>query len=351
MPVVTCVHFGERKRQFNASEWYRVDKPLLWLNRFKGWATRTIYFEEILERGPHYFMDVVLATDLFVFPRWIIYEQHIDAMKELMQIIRSLGKKMVYEVDDDYTNEFRVVHDGHCRFIIEGCDAITTTTKYLGERMREWTGKPYYVLPNMLDPRIWKDGSEPERVEALQDKIIISIMGTPTHEADWIVLEKVLPAIADRYPVHIYIVGNDIFEKHPSMVYLDFLEHQHYAALMRGSDIVLAPVDPGDRFNDSKSFLKATQGQGARRVRGSVAMGAAVIATNNSVYRLGIQNNRTGLLVEHNPESWYNAIEALVLDEPLRTSLQRVGYKYAWKHHDISRRVKMWADTYRRILE
>jgi glycosyltransferase involved in cell wall biosynthesis len=88
---------------------------------------------------------------------------------------------------------------------------------------------------------------------------------------------------------------------------------------------------------------------GASRFAGNSRAGAAVLATNNPVYRLAVEDGYNGLLVEQTPESWHQALTRIVTDHELRQRIQLAAYKTAWKRFDISRHVMDWARAYNSI--
>ncbi len=94
--------------------------------------------------------------------------------------------------------------------------------------------------------------------------------------------------------------------------YIPPVDYTTYSQIIRGCDIVLAPLDPTDEFNNHKSPIKAVEGMGASRYLDGREAGAAVIATKGTVYSPAIQDGKTGLLIEQTEETWYNAIELLI---------------------------------------
>jgi glycosyltransferase involved in cell wall biosynthesis len=188
------------------------------------------------------------------------------------------------------------------------------------------------------------------------DGVTIGLSGSTTHYHDWKVLKDVLPQILSNdygFPVRLMLTGfhPDYFRELPDTDYIDALPYQQYVEMVRASDIVLAPVDPEDAFNYSKSPLKALEGMGATRyISTDVPAGAAVIATDTVTYNTAIKAGKTGLLVKHTPEMWYNAIDSLLRNELLRTQLQLSAHAWVWKHNDISKRWLDWQSAYRQIL-
>jgi glycosyltransferase involved in cell wall biosynthesis len=267
-----------------------------------------------------------------------------------------MNKRIVYEVDDDLTNKYRdfsTVGVKHALKIASWTDAVTVTTPYLAQLMKDGTKRPQYVLPNMLDPDIWDIP-----VEYTGDpEITILLSGSMSHMEDWKVLETVLPRIAENeydYPVKIHIAGftPDYLRDIPHSVRIPGVPYQTYVNLVKDADIVLAPVDPKDGFNLSKSPIKVIEGMGATRLLSNGELGgAACIATRTPVYELAIKNGENGLLVEHTPDAWYQAIDRMVRDHQARLSFQANGGKWAWSHHNIHKEWIRWDKAYRKILK
>jgi hypothetical protein len=221
----------------------------------------------------------------------------------------------------------------------------------LAEKMEQLTGKTAYILPNMLDPRVWFAEPEPRTIPA--DEIVIGLSGSKTHIDDWAVMQYVLPGLLEKHPnVRLLITGfhPEYLKGLPRTEYLPAMHYLNYAKMVQSCDIILAPVDPNDHFNDSKSEIKTTEGQGARRRVNGMNAGAAVIATDNQVYRLGVQSEKTGLLVDHTPRAWSEALERLVTDTALRHRLQIDGHKWAKTHRNIVTGWPLWDRAYESIF-
>lgn len=349
--TVTAIIPGD-ERIPGACEIYRITMPLHYLAR-KGWNTRWLHASTIRQYGPLFLNRLVTETDIFVIPRGIATsETELAALQEFIDALRDRGAKVVYEVDDDYTNEHREVHDGDAIGVASLCDAITVTTPYLGEMMTEKTVRPHYVLPNMLDPDLWKNYQEPKRLDRKQ--ILIGLTGSPTHEHDWRVLEMVLPEILERFQNVSLLVGGyhpDYLQELPRTQFIPPVNYDAYSQIIRSCDIILAPIDPEDKFNWGKSPIKAIEGMGATRTLKGSPAGAAIIATDAYIYRLAVQDGITGLLVEQKPEAWLEALYDLISNTELRHRLQRAGWKKTWKHYNIADGASEWSKAYHSILK
>lgn len=358
---VLAIHSGHRQGDPGACEIYRVTTPLHYLNKASGWHCDWISFTDFWQRymnrnnAEQTLKEIAKEYDLFVWARTSMYikQAAFEGGAKTIDLLRSNGAKHIYEIDDDYTNEHRKVLNGDAMTFASWCDANTVTTKILGDTMSGYTKNPSHVLPNMLDPMLWKNGPHHRLSE---DKIRILLSGSTTHEIDWKPLAGVLYRVARDYP-NVQIVIGGIKPGHfeylrgiPNAEYLPPVRYYQYIDIVKNADIVLAPVDPHDRFNDHKSPIKITEGQGAGRLLNGELAGAACIATNNAVYPLAIRNENVGLLVEHTSEAWEAAIRKLVENTELRHLIQREAYKFVWKKFNLETGWMEWARAYNKVL-
>lgn len=352
MPSIISIFSGP-KRELGACEIYRASLPLYHLGQHK-WTAGWTWFQDLKEGGGKALYDLIQNFDMFHFPRMQVKgDDGLKWTEEFFQTIRGLGKKVIYEIDDDYTNVYRFVTDAHSIEVAALADAVTVTTPYLAKLMRERTGLPVYILPNCLAPEQWFEGKGNMRKPEFRDKLVIGLTGSPTHEQDWRVLETVIPKIVNDYSNVMFMnmgYTPDYLENLPNTQYVPPLSYDLYCQMIRGCDIILAPVDPNDGFNMGKSPIKAVEGMGAVRMVDNRPAGAAVIATNNPVYQLAIRHNKTGLLVQHTPEAWENALRILIEDSSKRKQFQFSGLKYAKQAYDISKEWTRWDRAYRTIL-
>ena len=281
--------------------------------------------------------------DMIVSPRAGLWAP--DKEPALRQL-KAAGKKLVVEVDDDFTNEYREVitpehHRNFWTYIRNWADAILVTTEHLATRMRKWSyGKPVYVLPNSVAWEQWQDLPRSPR-------LTLGLTGSITHYRDWQVLAPVLPEVLRRYPdVDLYIAGfvPDYFAplaEFGSRVTLDmtWCDYHDYPARVAREDIGLCPVEPVDPFNLSKSGIKAVE---------ILAAGGTPIATNHPIY-YPILNQERGLLVAHTPEAWYNGLCALIEQPALRAKLMAAGRKWVRERYAIDRTAEQWQRAFEAI--
>lgn len=343
---VLALHLAAPGDYPTACQIYRTNIPFHELS-LHGWGADWIYWNEVIaayqRQGRQAWIDAFLPYDLIVLPRAVApTANHRIAVASLVELLRRLNKKVVYEVDDDFTNDHRDltpmgIHDA--MQIASWCDAVTVTTPFLADLMRQRTKRPVYVLPNMVDSRLWQ-----APMDRMDKSVTIGLSGSSTHEHDWRVLETVLPRILADFPsvkLSIAAFHPDYLQGLPRTDYVPGMSYPEYSLWVRSCDLILAPVDPDDGFNLGKSCVKVTEGQVA---------GAACIATDNPVYRLAITHGRTGLLTPQTPDGWTDALASLLTDPGRRTTLAQAGRRWALKHHDIRTQWVHWARCYQQIV-
>jgi glycosyltransferase involved in cell wall biosynthesis len=341
-----------------ACEIYRSNMPLYYLSR-NGWNVRWEHFstlaQEIRTQGREAWIKLVQQYDIFVLARISAPDRDaLNGIEAFIELAHYFNKRVIYECDDDITNRYRDFSAMGIQNVVEIaslCDAITVTTPYLGSLMTQRTGVPHYVLPNSIDPVLW---NEPEH-HVSHPGITIGLSGSHTHDQDWRVLAEPLRRVLEKsrdVPVRLMLTAfhPDYLRDLPNTDYLPVVDYMQYAEIVRASDIVLAPLLPGDKFNLSKSPIKVIEGMGATRPVGSDYGGAACIATRHPVYALAIQHMKNGLLVSHNEKSWYNALDTLLSDHKLRTALQLKGHQWVWRNHNMALNWRLWDKAYATIL-
>jgi glycosyltransferase involved in cell wall biosynthesis len=250
-----------------------------------------------------------------------------------MDIIHQCGKKLIYETDDDYTNEHRRTTEGDAITVAQTCDAATTTTPYLAKVLRQHN-RHVYVLPNAINLKLWT-------WEKVAGPLTIGLAGTGTHFEDYKLVKDALFKLAATHGdrVRFLLMGYKPYylEELPGMEFIEFLPYPEYAKHMSRVDIGLCPLVPDDPFNLAKSAVKALE---------YMAAGAAVVAQNMPVYRRVVSQRHNGLLADGN---WYHLIALLVEDEGLRRKLTKNGGRWVKKNRNIHTLARKWFRVYEEV--
>jgi glycosyltransferase involved in cell wall biosynthesis len=309
--------------------WYRCYVP--------GVALRKVGYNTVMELNDMRWED---ARDYDVL---VLQRQYTKPANDLMDYAQSLGKKVVYELDDDIWSlatsnpsyplwKKPDVQAGAAR-IISKADVVTTTTPYLAEIMRKFN-KNVVVLPNMLPAEYWPDsGAKRQR----EDKVVIGWAGGSSHVEDLHVLDQTIHQILDKYPNAYFAYAGGrakSFDAHPRITRLDVSDIINYPKVMQAFDIGLAPI-VDTKFNRSKSDLKIIE---------FGRLGIPIVATNTEAYSNTIIPGESGFLCK-NVKQWLKHLSRLVENPDLRYSMGQKAYEVASKRM-IDDNIHLWEKAY-----
>lgn len=336
------------KSALGAVEVYRISMPFKYLNKHKAARCGWMPMREAAKRMARNGVRDITGHDVIVMHKKLSHDE--DAGK-FIDSLRSHGATIVYETDDDYSGEYRrgeVTGKGTWKPLIHKADAVTVTTEHLAQMVRDDGAEEVHVIPNAIDYD-WFTAVSESALDLFQDELTIMLAGTRTHAEDWRVLSEVIPDITADYD-HVKFLAATVRSYYPyledKVMWIRPCEYGKYPALLRQADILLAPLVPDDRFNWSKTPIKAIEGWCAKRSLSKTRQGGcAIIATDCPVYRGTVQNRHNGLLVDHTPEAWDGALRLLIEDWRLRQKVQRFGLKDA-QRFDIAERWVDWQRAY-----
>ena len=294
------------------------------------------------------------GADVILFQRLLSGTK--DADFSLPYILRAAGYSTVVDYDDDYTNEYRKVHDGFLPDI-SGFSAVTVSTPFLKGRMNR-LNRNVTVIPNYVPMEMFHG------FKRVIPELTIGLTGSVTHKEDWKVVYEPIRAILEKYPhVRVFCSGHvpDELRGHGKVITIKdidssirqdpdnlFIPLSQYGFILRQIDILLCPVSPADKFNWSKSALKAIEGQASSRAVGNDLGGCAVIASEDvPCYQPVIKNRNTGLFVKHfDEQAWFSSIEQLVINDALRHSIQVNGFQSCSKNFSLNKRYIEYVAAY-----
>lgn len=342
----------------NACDAYRVLYPLRALGN-QGVRSVIHKMEDVREmarlQDPY-----LLSFDIYVMSRITGTEFEFKHLEDFCIYLRALGKSVIIDYDDDYTNVHRKVHD----YELGGLDhvsALTVSTPYLQQVMKPYA-KEVHVMPNLVVPEMFQGFNR------VLKGPVIGLTGSTTHIKDWETVYEPIKQICAEFPeVEVFCSGYvpPQLKGLPNLVTLKdldpdirvegdnyFIPLKQYGFVMRNIDILLVPVDPKDKFNWSKSNLKAIEGQVTARPIGDTQGGACVIATGDiPIYRDAITNGVNGLLIDHADQAgWTRAIRRVLTDVEYRQKLQCAGNTSVLRDFNIHTQAGKRMAAYRRIM-
>lgn len=304
-------------------------------------------------------------------PDIIVAERHDHiTYAALLGALKNYRVPVVVDTDDD-VQAVRPFNPGYASYhptsdnvaynikLMSIADAITTSTPHLKERHEQYH-KPTYVVPNSIDV---ETRTFPRKKKRADGKVRIGWLGSACHWENLQIIQKPVKDIVANYPqVEFYYTNlfGDIWSNRPpeledrviptcyfvckekhaacNKAYVDF---KKYPAFMNklNLDIGLAPLQD-NLFNRSKSNL---------RILEYWADGVAVIASPVRPYAETITDGLTGLIAKEQVD-WYNAIEKLILNAPLREKFQKRGFETLDRKYNAKKNAKRLWHIYQDII-
>ena len=297
---------------------------------------------------------------------------------EFIEQAQSMGKKVIYEIDDLLQNvepnnpAFTYwtpngPNLGRALNLMKMCNAVQVSTNRLRNEYALWN-PTIGVLPNYLDKKVWAtddwdDAEWKEFNDRKSDGIIrIGWVGAHSHYYDLQVVEQIITKICNKYTnVHFCLMGYwgeskkgpNLFqnlipitstcshcqnggqlEKIPGADLLYYPKRLRQASF----DIAIAPlIETG--FNESKSDVK---------IKEYAALGLPVVASAVGPYKESVQQGYTGFLASTGKE-WFDALEKLIKNKELRLRLGENNYEW-YKRSTIDTHIHEWLNFYNRVV-
>lgn len=186
---------------------------------------------------------------------------------------------------------------------MEIADAITTTTPYLAEKLKEYNDN-VYVLPNLMSKKRW-DMGKPKQTN---NKITrIGYFGSMTHLKDLEVVSKALRKVLVSRDVELVTLGDPRFKRYfvglNNVQYMLGVPMENYPSKLYGLglDFAIAPLADNE-FNRCKSAIKTYE---------AGIVGIPIIASDVEPYK-DIGNKKVGVFLADTLEKWEESIEYLI---------------------------------------
>ncbi|SAK44026.1 glycosyltransferase-like protein [Caballeronia catudaia] len=288
--------------------------------------------------------DVVLDGGLVVFSR--ISSPAAIPMIEWMDMH---GVSYLYYIDDNFwelTGDTPLAQYYQCepvretlRLAIRHSKGVIVNSPLLGEYIKKRHARarvqvlnaPFdFSLVRQVEPRNKAPG-----------EVRIGFAGNVSRAADFVEIIPAFERLLDKYPnVTLVFFGYCPPELVGRERVIDVPTVRDYAEFIAlkesyGLDIGLAPMadTASNRYKTNNKYRE----YGGLRVAG--------IYTNMSPYKDSVAHGKTGLLIEHDPKAWYDAMELLVTDSRLRTDIANAAYEDVaanYAQHVVASR---WRDT------
>ena len=296
-------------------------------------------------------LDPIAKADLVVILR--DFPRYATEYRQVVDTARSLGKKIVYGIDDLLIelpeNHPDGVHYRAVRNLILGAileaDAVFVTTTPLRDALLKYNPR-IHVLPNYLDDHLWR--MQAPGVRKSGSPIVIGYQGGSGHLPDLEMITPALLRILQRY-------GNQVkfkfwgamppsdLREWPNVEWLnvglvDYGEFVRYFQTQE-CDLCIAPIDDHP-FNACKSPLKFLEYS---------AMGIPAIYSQVQPYESVVTPGVDGLLAT-DLQAWEHALVLLIENPALRLQIGRAAQQTIRQHWLLSEHAGEWNHMFATIL-
>jgi hypothetical protein len=301
------------------------------------------------KKSPQRQYQEVMQADIVVFHRPDTKEK-----LELAKILKSLGKKIVFDNDDTFKHiedlTFNSFLQGKQKIIeefIELSDLVTCTTRKLKEEYLEHN-ENVAILKNLVDPSDWE---EPKRNEG--EKIRIGLIGSVALNGDYEdvkdILKKIdednrfqlvlfaLPPKKEEFKITRMVHKKEInfWESLKNIEWQPYVLMEDYFDTLNDLKLDIAIIPRKDNyFNECKSNLKFLE----------MSMLEVPVITNGKTYL----EDRDYLLFVDKKDDWLKHLETLA-DKKTRRDLGKKAKEYVLKEYNANTS-NQWEEEYKKLL-
>jgi len=299
------------------------------------------------------FPERVADADIVVIQR--DFPRYTDECEIVLAQARTLGKPVVYELDDLLTElpaqhpdlEFYSKARAAILQAVVEADAVIGSTPLLCDYLREFNSNTW-LLSNYLDDQLWSLDA-PESLDASNEcSVTIGYLGSPAHLPDLELIVPVLTRILSRSErVRLVFWGMKPpapLSEHPQVAWhipalVSYAEFAAYFA-RQTCDIFIAPLQD-NLFNRCKSPLKFLEysAQGIPGVYSRIAPYASVI-----------EHGKNGFLAS-TLEEWEEYLVRLIDTPNLRRQVGIAARQTVLERWLLSQHAGRWVETYRQICD
>ncbi len=260
------------------------------------------------------------------------------AVDRLVARLGAMGAALVVDVDDAFC-----ALDDHpeadlyrpLNAAIERAIAASAETWFSTPRLAELyahAAHRHAVMPNTLDPRIWRDWRHPRPAPLAGDRVRMLYMGTGTHGPDFAKLRPALERLwqerEGRFDLTLIGIAADVAPApwlHRLTPPADAIAYHRFVRWLRSQgpfDVGLAPL-ADTRFNGGKSDVKLLD---------YVALGLVPVVQDCPAYRLDPAAARVALFAT----DWFETLRSLIDDRSAARDKAVAGAPWLWARRSVA---------------
>lgn len=294
-------------------------------------------------RSPQEVVGLMLQSDIVVMQR--PFE---DQRKIIFNLLRQVGKKIVFDNDDTYkqlprdlNNQYREVIDEQLGWFIRRADLVTTSTEFLKSEY-ENLNKNVVVLPNCIDPDDW-----PEPQEYQNGKLRVGLVGSVGYD-DWKVCKNDLERLSKEKDIRLVIMFGlskrdwKLFEG-LNAEYHYFVPMKDYFQKLKSLKLDLMIIPRQDNyFNRCKSNIKFLEASMLE-----IPVLAQGFKDGTSPYQQN-KNDQNYLTIVY--DNWYEAIMEAKKNIEILKKKAREARKYVLENYNIKSKFELWKKIYQNLI-
>lgn len=251
------------------------------------------------------------------------------------------GRDTIYVMDDDLLSVPRELSSGafyarestrsSIRGTMRNCRCLLSPSEELLEKY----GGGFARTGRIEEPALGGG----KRTRRNDGRVVIGFAGSIDRAGDIDqILEKALTGILDKYGGRVsleFFGARPALADRPGVRHIPYqAEYSRYQETMASLrwDIALAPM-PDTPFHRCKHYNKFIE---------YAVYGIPGIYSDVIPYRRAVRHGENGLLTENTTEAWMQALETLILDEPLRRRLAETAYKEARSKYSLAAAAALW---------
>lgn len=300
-------------------------------------------------------IESILLADLFIVGREFCDTKY---SAEILEVARTMGKVVVFELDDLL---WKVPRSnpvwGYCTQITgsfgqiaQRADFITASTEPLKHELVELDAdapRKTVVLRNCVNTEIW-GSTFTAREPVANEPFVVGWFGSPTHQEDLEIVEEAIRYLVRKYEgaveFHFFGYLPKNLREIPGVKLggAGVANVEKHAKRVREAPIHLAIAPLTDHpFNQSKSDLKWLEYS---------ICGIPGIYSDVTPYRNSVTHGVDGWLAKNTTASWVDAIERFLADAQLRRRIARTAFDVVRSNFCLDVAVSQWDRAYRSFL-
>jgi len=271
----------------------------------------------------------------------IVQRAALPSMAVLDALIGRLGEMgaaLVVDLDDAF-----VAMDDHpeadlyrpLNAVIERAIAASAETWFSTPELARLYGHVahrHVVMPNMLDPRIWRDWRNPRPAPFQRSAVRMLYMGTNTHGADFALIRPALERLAEERPgqFELTLIGVSpgienatwLYRQSPPAEHIPYARFARWLRAQGPYDVGLAPL-ADTRFNSAKSDIKLLD---------YLALGILPVVQDSAAYRLDPRSADVAL----HATDWFETLRSVVDDRDAARDRAVRGQHWLWENRAVA---------------